>query len=185
MLAVCLYLTLLLPDLIKERCNFLATMNEILHFHQSLHWQINDLFSTIIAWQFYICNVSVLTFGSVDEILCSNHLYETSVCLLAYSEELDHFLFTTIWSVRTPTFETVDKNLWYDNSNETAFAVLSHGAISFSDYSHFAKLTLELFLGVKRLTVVEVWHLLEVRLYFYLKVSPAALKSWETESYDF
>lgn len=89
----------------------------------------------------------------MDEILRSNHLYETSVC--------------------SPLFvETVDKNLWYDNSNETTFAVLSHHANSFSDYFHFAKLTLELFLEVKRLAVVEVWHLVEVRLYLYLRVSP-------------
>ena len=81
-------------------------------------------------------------------------------------------LFTTICSVRTPTVEIVDKNLWYDNSNETNFAVLWQRANSFSDYFHFAKLTLELFLGVKRLTVVEVWHLVEIRLYLYLRVLP-------------
>ena len=90
-------------------------------------------------------------------------------------------LFTTICSVRTPTVEIVDKNLWYDNSNETNFAVFWHRANSFSDYFHFARLTLELFLGVKRLTVVEVWHLVEVRLYLYI----AALKSWESESFIF
>ena len=79
----------------------------------------------------------------MDEILCSNHLYETTVC--------------------SPLFvETVDKNLWYDNSNETTFAVLSHRANSFSDYFHFAKLTLELFLEVKRLTVVD-------RVFLFLK----------------
>lgn len=81
-------------------------------------------------------------------------------------------LFTTICSVRTPTVQIVDKNLWYDNSNETNFAVLWHRANSFSDHFHFAKLTLGLFLGAKRLTVVEVWHLVEVRLYLYLWVSP-------------
>ena len=61
-------------------------------------------------------------------------------------------------------------NCW--DRGQKPFAVLWQRANSFSDYFHFAKLTLELFLGVKRLTVVEVCHLVEVRLYLYLWVSP-------------
>ena len=70
----------------------------------------------------------VLTFESVDEILCCYHSNETFSAVLS----LD-----TIYLVCSSNFESVDEIPWCYHSNETSSAALSHGTIYLVCSSNF------------------------------------------------
>ena len=67
-----------------------------------------------------ICLSVVLTFNSVDKILCGDHLNGTSSKVLSHG---------TIYLVRSSNFKSVEEILWCYHSNKTSSAVLSHGTI--------------------------------------------------------
>ena len=58
----------------------------------------------------------------------------------------------------TLTFESVDKILWCDHSNETSLEVLLHGTIC---YSTFYKIKFGIFLEFRFLALLEIWNLYE------------------------
>ena len=67
-----------------------------------------------------ICLSVVLTFNSVDKILCGDHLNGTSSKVLSHG---------TIYLVRSSNFKSVEEILWCYHSNKTSSAVLSQGTI--------------------------------------------------------
>ena len=56
--------------------------------------------------------------------------YGVTIQMKATEQYFPVVLFIMLYKVN-PTFESVDEILWWDHSNETSSAVLSHGTIYF------------------------------------------------------
>ena len=79
----------------------------------------------------------------------------------------------------TPTFESADKILWCDHSNETSLPVLSHGAVCFSKFykmkfGDLIKICFRLKLAVKGL-IYQMWATLLTTVFIIFHVRDVAL----------
>ena len=79
----------------------------------------------------------------------------------------------------TPTFESADKILWCDHSNETSLPVLSHGAVCFSKFykmkfGDLIKICFWLKLAVKGL-IYQMWATLLTTVFIIFHVRDVAL----------
>ena len=79
----------------------------------------------------------------------------------------------------TPTFESADKILWCDHSNESSLPVLSHGAVCFSKFhkikfGDLVKICFWLKLAVKGL-IYQMWATLLTTVFIIFHVRDAAL----------
>ena len=79
----------------------------------------------------------------------------------------------------TPTFESADKILWCDHSNESSLPLLSHGAICFSKFhkikfGDLVKICFWLKLAVKGL-IYQMWATLLTTVFIIVHVRDVAL----------
>ena len=84
----------------------------------------------------------------------------------------------------TPTFESADKILWCDHSNETSLPVLSHGAVCFSKFykmkfGDLIKICFWLKLAVKGL-IYQMWVTLLTTVFIIFHVRDVALNRGDT-----